>query len=277
MPRIPGVRRTFRLRWRTRTQIAEDVDAELAAHLQLRAEELIAAGFAPGDAREEARRRFGDFEYTRQYCRDLDAQREQERRRMTFIDELRQDLSYAFRSLRAAPGFTLVALLTLAIGIGANTAIFSVVRGVLLRPLPFPESDRVVRLWQASRANDQPRERLGEPNFRDLRAASRTLQSAGAYWYTGGSGIDLTGDGAPQRLEAAFVSDGFYETLRTPAVLGRTLRPEENVAGNDRVVVLSHGFWQRRFAGDREILGRALTLDGVPHTVVGVMPPAFNY
>jgi hypothetical protein len=195
MSRIPGVSRVFRFPWKTRVQIADDVDAELAAHLQLRTEELVDAGFAPTDAREEARRRFGDVEFTRQYCRALDVQREQEKRRMTFIDELRQDLTYAFRSLRAAPAFTLVALLTLAIGIGANTAIFSVVRGVLLRPLPFPESDRVVRVWQASRANNQPRERMSEPTFRDIRAASRTFQSMGLYqaW-----GIDLTG-GCPSQ------------------------------------------------------------------------------
>jgi predicted permease len=277
MSRIPGAARDFRFPWLTGRQIREDVDAELEAHLRLRAQDLVAAGFSEADAGEEARRRFGDVDFTRRYCRDMDTQREQEKRRMTVIDELRQDLSYAFRSMRAAPAFTLVALLTLAIGIGANTAIFSVVRGVLLRPLPFPDADRVVRVWQASRANNQPRERLGEPTFRDWRAASRSFQSMGVYWFFGGAGIDLTGGGAPQRLEAAFVSDGFFETLRTPALLGRTFRPEENIHGNDRVVVLSHGFWQRRFGGDREIVGRQLTLDDDPYTVIGVMPSAFTY
>jgi predicted permease len=277
MARIPGVRRVFRLPWRSRSQIADDVDAELVAHLQLRAQELIDAGFTPADARDEARRRFGDVEFTRRYCRDMDLGREQEKRRVTYVDELRQDLTYAFRSLRAAPGFTLVALLTLAIGIGANTAIFSVVRGVLLRPLPFPASDDVVRIWQASRANNQPRERLGEPTFRDLRAATRTLQTMGTYWFMGRAGIDLTGTGSPQRLEAAYVSDGFFETLRRPAMVGRTFRPEENVQGNDRVVVLAHGFWQRRFGGDTQIVGRQVTLDGDPYSVIGVMPPDFTY
>ncbi|MDQ3950173.1 MAG: ABC transporter permease, partial [Gemmatimonadota bacterium] len=196
---------------------------------------------------------------------------------MTFIDELRQDLTYALRALRAAPAFTAVALLTLAVGIGANTAIFSVVREVLVRPLPFPDSDRVVRIWQASRANNQPRERMSEPTFRDIRAAARGFQSMGLYWYAAGGGIDLTGTGSAQRLEAAYVSDGFFETLSRPALLGRTLRPEENVRGRDGVVVLSHGFWERQFGGDRKILGRHLTLDGDPYTVVGVMPPDFTY
>jgi predicted permease len=264
MSRIPGARRVFHLPWRTTAQIAEDVDAELAAHLELRAQ-------------EEAERRFGDLEFTRRYCRDTDVEREQEKRRMTFIEELRQDLTYALRALRAAPAFTAVALLTLAVGIGANTAIFSVVREVLVRPLPFPDSDRVVRIWQASRVNNQPRERMSEPTFRDIRAAARGFQSMGLYWYAAGGGIDLTGTGTAQRLEAAYVSDGFFETLRRPALLGRTLRPEENVRGRDGVVVLSHGFWERQFGGDRKLLGRQLTLDGDPYTVVGVMPPDFTY
>ena len=277
MTGTPGSRRAFRFPWRTQRQIADDVDAELAMHLALRTQELVDAGFPPGEAKEEAQRRFGDVEYTRRYCRTMDIQREQEKRRMNFIEELRQDLSYALRALRAAPGFTAVALLTLALGIGANTAIFSVVRGVLLRPLPFPEANRVVRIWQASRANNQLRERFGDPTFRDVRAATRSFQAMGMYWFFGGAGVDLTGDGAPQRLEAAFVSDGFFETLRTPALIGRTFRPEENVHGNDRLVVLSHGFWQRRFGSDRGIVGRQVTLDGDPYTVIGVMPPAFTY
>lgn len=275
MSRIPGGRRPFRLfPWQTRTQIADDVDAELAAHLELRVDELIASGFPPAEARDEARRRFGDLDYTRRYCRDMDAEREQEKRRMTLIDELRQDLVYAFRSLRAAPAFTLVALLTLGIGIGANTAIFSVVRGVLLRPLPFPNADRVVGVWQASRANDQLKERLSEPTFRDIRAATRSLATMGMYQ---NGGIDLTGSGRAERLDASYVSDGFFETLQRPALLGRTLRPEENVRGNDGVAVLSHGFWQRRFGGDRDVLGRQITLDGDRYVVVGVMPPDFTY
>jgi predicted permease len=278
MSRIPGVRRGLRLLpWRSRTQIADDVDAELAAHLDLRTQELIASGFPQSEAHDEARRRFGDVEYTRRYCRDADTEREQEKRRMTLLDELRQDLTYAFRSLRAAPAFSLVALLTLGIGIGANTAIFSVVRGVLLQPLPFPNADRVVRVWQASRANDQLRERMSEPTFRDISGAARTVSPMGLYWYSPGGGIDLTGGGRAERLEAAYVSDGFFETLQRPAFLGRALRAEENVRGNDGVVVLSHGFWQRRFGGDREILGRQMTLDGDPYTIVGVMPPDFTY
>ncbi|HEU4563676.1 MAG TPA: permease prefix domain 1-containing protein, partial [Gemmatimonadaceae bacterium] len=215
MTRPRGTRRAFRFPWRTTRQVAEEVDAELAFHLERRTEELMAAGLAPDDARREAAARFGDLEFTRRYCRGEDVRRERESRHMTMLHELRQDLGYALRTLRSAPGFTLVALLTLALGIGANTAIFSVVRGVLLRPLPFPAAERVVRIWHANRSADVARSQLSEPDFLEWRAASTRFASLGAYWYApGGSGADLTGLGNPERLEGAYFAPGFFETLR---------------------------------------------------------------
>ncbi|HVE80503.1 MAG TPA: ABC transporter permease, partial [Gemmatimonadaceae bacterium] len=278
MARIPGVRREFRFPWRTGSQVAEDVDAELAFHLAQRAEELVAAGLSPADARREAAHRFGDLEYTRRYCRDEDVRRERDSRHTTMIEELRQDLVYALRSLRSAPGFALVALLTLALGIGANTAIFSVVRGVLLRPLPFPAAEEVVRVWHANRTADEVRSQVSEPDFLEWRAAITRFASLGGYWYApGGSGADLTGVGNPERLEGAYVTPGFFETLRTPAAVGRTIRAEEAVRGNDRFMVLSDGIWRRRFGADPAVVGRALTIDGEPYTVLGVMPPDFTF
>src|SRR5919201_1881353 len=173
MSRTPGTRREFRLPWRSTRRVAEDVDAELAFPLARRGEELRGAGLAADDARREAARRFGDLEYTRRYCRDEDVRREREARHTTMIDELRQDLVYALRALRSAPGFALVALLTLALGIGANTAIFSVVRGVLLRPLPFPAADRVVRIWHANPLANEVRSLVSEPDYKEWVAASR--------------------------------------------------------------------------------------------------------
>src|SRR5688500_4810946 len=172
--------------------------------------------------------------------------RERGQRRMTMCDELGQDLRYAARSLRKSPGFTATALLTLALGIGANTAIFSVVRGVLLEPLPFREADRIVRVWHAHPANAIDRASVSEPDFLDWRRQSTMAESMGGYFYLDGlSGVDMTGHGDPARLQAALVTDGFFETLGTPAQVGRFLRKEENVPGNDRVVVVSHGFWTR--------------------------------
>ena len=275
---LPGVRREFRLPWRTKRQVAADVDDELAFHLARRAEELIARGLSADEARREAARRFGDLEYTTRYCRDEDVRRERESRHTTMIDELKQDFVYALRSLRSAPGFALVALLTLALGIGANTAIFSVVRGVLLRPLPFGEADRVVRIWHSNHTVNEAKSQVSEPDFKDWLASTKRLASLSAYWYApGGSGADLTGIGNPERIEGAYIAPGFFETLRASAAVGRTIRPEEAVVGNDHFVVLSHGLWQRRFAGDRSIVGRALTISGVPLTVLGVMPAEFTF
>ena len=278
MAHVPGVRPAFRLPWLSKTRVAEEVDEELAFHLARKAEALAAAGLTPEEARDEAARRFGDLDYTRRYCRDEDLRREREARNTDMMQELRQDLAYAVRSLRSAPGFALVALLTLALGIGANTAIFSVVRGVLLRPLPFPRAEEVVRVWHSNPSADMTKSQVSEPDFLEWKAATQRFASLAGYWYAAGaSGTNLTGTGTPERIEGAYITPGFFATLKVPAMLGRTIRDEEAVAGNDRFVVLSHGFWQRRFASDPAIVGRAMTLDGEPYTVVGVMPPDFTF
>ena len=278
MTRIPGTRPTFRLPWLSKRQVTEDVEAELAFHLARKTEALIEAGLSPDEARREAAARFGDIDFTRNYCRDEDVRRQREARRANMMDELKQDLVYALRSLRSAPGFALVTLLTLALGIGANTAIFSVVRGVLLLPLPFPESERVVRIWHSNRTANDMKSVVSEPDLLDWKAATKSFSALGAYWYSpGGSGADLTGVGTPERLEGAYFTPGFFQALGTPALLGRTIRDEEAVVGNDKFVVISYGLWQRRFGGDPSILGRALTIDGQPYTVLGVMPREFTY
>jgi predicted permease len=274
----PRPRREFRFAWRTQRQVTNDVDAELAFHLARRIEELTESGLPLEDARRAAAERFGNLEYTRRYCRDEDVRRERETRHTTMIDELTHDLVYALRALRSAPGFALVALLTLALGIGANTAIFSVVRGVLLSALPFPEADRVIRVWHVNKSENDPKSQVSEPDFKEWAAASKRFATLGAYWYApGGSGADLTGNGTPERIQGAYFTPGFFETLRPKAALGRTIRGEEAVVGNDHFVVISDGLWQRRFGGDRTIVGRALTIDAVPYTVVGVMPPEFTF
>ena len=278
MSRVPGARSAFRLPWLSRRRVAEEVEAELAFHLERKAEALVAAGMSPEEARREAAARFGDIGYTKSYCLDEDVRRQREARRSDIMDEIKQDLAYAVRSLRSAPGFALVTLLTLALGIGANTAIFSVVRGVLLRPLPFAEPERVVRVWHANPAAGESRSVVSEPDYRDWLAAATSFASLGAYWYQpGGSGADLTGIGNPERIEGAYVTPGFFAALGTSAALGRTIRDEEAVVGNDRFMVLSHGLWQRRFGSDPTIVGRALTIDGEPFTVVGVMPREFTF
>ena len=187
------------------------------------------------------------------------------------MDTLRQDLLYALRRLRKAPGFTAVAVVTLALGIGANSAIFSVVNGVLLRPLPYPESDRLVGMYHVSEGR---RATMSGPNFIDAAHAAHSLESAAA---TYGASATLTGDGEPSQLEVARVSASLFSVLRVGPALGRTFTADEDTPGKTDVVVLSYALWQGRFGGDPGVIGRRIQLDGVACEVVGVMPPGFSY
>ena len=182
------------------------------------------------------------------------------------------DLRVAARTLFKQPGFTAVIVITLALGIGATTTIFSVVNGVLLRPLPYRDSERVVTLWQRSEAKgiDEP---ATPANFLDWREAARLVELATAEPF----GMDLTHSGDPIGLDTWRVSERFFETLGITPLLGRTFAREEHQAGRDRVVIFSHQLWQTRFGGDRMIIGRRVTLDGQPYEVVGVLPPEVAY
>jgi predicted permease len=195
-------------------------------------------------------------------------------------EHIRQDLRFAVRTLAKNPVFTTVAILTLALGIGANSAIFSVVNGVLLKPLPFPHPERLLRVWQnnTSATSSSPGP-ISAVNLDDWRARRRLLTDLGGYWYTDGqSGTDLTGAGEPQRLSATFVTPGFWNTLAVPPMIGRVPRDDEMVRGsNDRVVVLSNAFWTRQYGSQRSVVGTRITLGGESYEVVGVMPPDFRY
>jgi putative ABC transport system permease protein len=187
------------------------------------------------------------------------------------MDTIRQDIRYAFRRLVKSPAFTLVALMTLALGIGANTAIFSVVNAVLLQPLPYRDSHEIVGIFHVS---DGQRAPMSGPNFIDVKARASTLQDAAAYTRT--SQI-LTGRGEPLGLAGARVSASLFDLLGVRPVVGRTFVAGENEPGRTRVAVLSHALWQERFGGDAAVVGTLVTLDGVPHEVVGVMPAGFSF
>ena len=263
---------------RTRAQIRAGVDEELEFHIAMAASELERSGWNAFDAEAEARRRFGDIEYTRSYCSAEDLRREREKRRMTAFDELFRDLRYTFRTLVRAPGFTLIVLCTLALGIGANTAIFSVVRAVLLEPLPFASADRLVRVWHQNRSTNVLEGAVSEPDFLDWRAESKLAESMGGYFFAdGGTDVDLTGDGPPENLSAALVAEGLFETLGARPLLGRTIGAEDQLAGRNRVVMLGYGIWENRYGADPDIIGRRITLNEEPFTVIGVMPRGFTY
>lgn len=194
------------------------------------------------------------------------------------MDTLLQDLRFAVRQLLKSPGFTLIAAATLALGIGANTAIVSLVSGTLLAPLPYQDPDRLVRVAHRTAEQGVTDASFSREDFADLAAGARGFAQSGTWFYTPGqSGVSLTGGGEPERLDGAYVSAGFFPTLGVGAAVGRTLAPGENVPGADRAVVLSHDLWRRRFGGDPGLVGRTLLLDGQSSVVVGVMPPSFTF
>jgi putative ABC transport system permease protein len=183
------------------------------------------------------------------------------------------DAKFGMRILLKKPGFFIAAILTLAIGIGANTAIFSAVNSVLLKPLPFPDSESVVTIWENNIKDGIERDDVSPANFLDWQERQQLFESMATInpW-----GLDYTGGTEPETWLSALVSKGFFEILGVKPLYGRVFAPEEFQEGRNNVVVLSYGLWQRRFGGDRSIVGRAVSLDGIPTTIVGVMPPEFR-
>ncbi|MEW6734689.1 MAG: ABC transporter permease, partial [Acidobacteriota bacterium] len=167
--------------------------------------------------------------------------------------ELLQDLHYALRMLRKQLGFTIIALFTLALGIGANTAIFSVVNGVLLRPLPYPNPDQIVQVWESDELSGDLRSTISSHNLQDWRARTQTFQQITGYGY---ETFTLTGIDNPERINGVEVSGSLCSVLATNPALGRDFLPEEDSPGKKRVVILSHGFWQRRFGSDPALIGK---------------------
>lgn len=194
------------------------------------------------------------------------------------MNGIAQDFRHALRRLGRSPGFTAAVVLTLALGLGANGAMFSVVRGVLLNPLPFEAPDRLVRVLHGHEERGMEPGSFSPQDLEDLEQQAEVYEDLAAWWFVPGhSGMNLTGGGEPLRVDASFVSHDLFPLLGVSAARGRVFTAEEDVPGNDRVAVLSDAFWHRRFGGDPEVVGRTITLDEQPFTVVGVMPPAMDY
>jgi putative ABC transport system permease protein len=192
-------------------------------------------------------------------------------------EEMFQDLRYGLRMLRQRPGFTLVAVMALALGIGANTAIFSVVNAVLLRPLPFAEPDRLVMVWKTDQQGDYSQVSLPYLDFDDLRKQCQICESVGAwnsYTYTR---FALTGDSQPEQVQYAVISASMFSVLGVKPILGRAFLPEEDELGAARVAIIGHGLWQRRWSADANLIGQSVALNGRSHVVVGIMPPGFVF
>jgi putative ABC transport system permease protein len=251
--------------WRKRKQREQDLERELRSDLELEAEEQRENGITAEDAHYAARRAFGNMSLTKEDVREM--------WRWTKLEQLIQDFRYASRILRKSPGFVITAVFSLALGIGANTAIFTVVNGVLLRPLPFPHPDRLVQLWETKPSKDYFRNVVNPFNFLDWRERTHSFEGMAAVTALN---TNLTGLGDPVALQGMQVSPNFFSVLGVSPATGRSFLPEEGVPGHDHVAVLSFALWQSRFGGDPSIIGRKITVDGEPSTVIGVMPRGFR-
>jgi putative ABC transport system permease protein len=267
-----GVRRLFRLALRRQDIVHEDIDAELAFHLDARIAQLVARGVPPGAARAEAERRLGDtIEAARERLHQSADLREKRMRLREWWDDVLQDLRYAVRGLTRRGGFTSLAVLTLALGIGATTAIFSVVNPILFEALPYPQPKRLLMVWE--REKDGTKSNVGFATFLDIANGNRSFESVAAM---GSWQPTMTGRAEPELLTGQRVSPTFFHVLGVAPAIGRDFRAEEDVRGTPRVAILSHALWRNRFGGDSSFVGRQVTLDGNSFTIIGVMPAGFE-
>jgi predicted permease len=248
--------------WR-RTYLEAQLEKELRFHLDQHVADLIARGYTPEDAWRQARLALGGPEQVKEKCRDARGTR--------WLQDLLQDSRYAFRTFRQRPGFTAVALLILALGIGATTVMFTLINSVLLRPLSYPEPDRLLTLHGFT-------QHFGEfwgfsyPDFSDLKRDARTLALA-AWTYGGGT---ISEPGEPQYVDGREISAELFSTLGLPLLHGRAFRLDEDAPGGAPVVIISYGLWQRDYNGDPAAVGRSIVFEGRPYTIVGIAPPAFQ-
>jgi len=269
----PGWRRLLRLPLGARS-IQRDVDDELAFHLAMREEKLRRLGLPADAARAEAHDRFGDTSAVRDECLTIDRQYAREVRLMEWLESLWSDFQYALRTFRRMPTFTAVAVITLALGIGATTAMFTLVNGILLRPLPYPDSDRIVRVIQSYPEIGLDTWGLNQMNVAMYRDRATDFASFAAY--RGGS-VTLQGPTGPQRIPIQRVTSEFFRTIGVGPAIGRPFTADEDSPRKNTVMILSDGLWHSRFAGDPSVVGETIDIDGQPYQIVGVMPPHFAF
>lgn len=268
-----GVRRAFRLAV-NRPRIDEEVDDEVEFHLAMRAAELVARGWSREAARAEAQRRFGDPHLWREAMSTVDRERAALDRRAEWTDNLRQDLSFAVRSLRRAPLFTMLAVVTLALGIGANAAVFGVLKSVLLDSLPYSDADRLVRAYGHMVDGSVRQMPLSAGTITTIRERQRSFSSLAAFVGLPREVVYAT-DAGPSLVKVGFVEPALFQTLGVPAARGRALREEDAASDTSFNVIVTHGTWQRVFGGDPDVLGRSLTMNNISRTVVGILPADF--
>ncbi|MFP5260646.1 MAG: ABC transporter permease [Blastocatellia bacterium] len=258
--------------WRNLTlkdRVEREFSEEIEAYLEMLVEAKVAEGAEAGEARRAALIEIGGVEQVKERVREV--------RMGYFLETMWQDFRYGLRVLVKSPVFTTVAVLSLALGIGANTAIFSVVNGLLLRPLPYPDSERIVAVWHTPPQESFPgmnRFSVSPANYLDWKEQSSAFEQMAIYQY---AGFSLSAGGDPVAVTGAAVSSDFFPVLRSNASQGRTFLPEEEQPGRDQVVVISHGLWQRAFGAIPNLIGQSLTLNSRSFTVVGIMPAGFEF
>ncbi|HEU4507172.1 MAG TPA: ABC transporter permease [Pyrinomonadaceae bacterium] len=250
---------------RQREDVINDIDREMRAHVELQTDANIRAGMSPAEAREKAMRSFGNVNRAVDAAYDVKGG--------GLFETLAQDVRYGFRMLAKHKAFTSIAVLTLALGIGANTAIFSVVNELLLRPLPYRDAERIVMLWEVS-PSGRRQNTTSRTNFRAWRDQSTSYEHMAAF---SDQRVNLTGDGDPEELSVQLATPEIFRALGVDPILGRTLLPEDAEEGKPPVAVLGYGLWQRRLGGQAGVIGQPITLSGVKYTVVGVMPASFQF
>ncbi len=243
----------------------EERTRELQAYLETETTENIARGMSPGDARDAARRKLGNLTQIREEIYHMNS--------FNYLETLSQDIRYAFRTLRKNPGFTAVAVLTLALGIGANTAIFSIVNAVLLRPLPYPDSAKLVMVWATDQTNGLTEDVNSYPNFEDWKAQSKSFDGMAAFT---NRGVTFSAGDEAEILPAVQVSPGLFNVIRVAPAMGRGFLAGEEEQGASHVAILSDGMWRERFAARPDILNHTVRVNELEYTIVGVMPPGLK-
>jgi putative ABC transport system permease protein len=255
--------------WRTLFQgerLDRELDEELRAAVETLSQRYIAAGLDAPSARRQAINALGGLERVKDDVRDA--------RLGAGLDALRLDVRYAWRGLRKSPGFTAVIVTTLALGIGANTAIFSVVHAMLLQPLPYRDADRLVFIWLDRNQSGYVRGPMSGPDLRDLRERTQSFDGLGGIWATGS--ITLTSDGDPEQIRGAQVTTNFFDVLGVEAAIGRTFRAEDSAQGAEPAILLGWELFTRRYGGDPALVGRTIQVNGTSVRVIGVMPQSFQ-
>jgi predicted permease len=256
--------------------VETEVDEELEAHIELQTRRYIREGLTPDQAKAKAMNRFGDRGIVRDECKDIRQEMETDMRRSELREELKQDAVFALRGFRRAPLFTLVALVTIAIGVGANTAIFSVVNTVLLRPLPYPNADRIVSIFNSYGRELFDRTAVSGGELFDYREIMTSVDAIAAI--RPGPPSTLTAEGSdPETLIAYVVTPNFFDVLGVKPALGRSFLPTDGRPNDALVVILSNALWQRRYGGDPDIIGKTLVLNSFPRTIVGVMGEGMRF